>query len=172
MSWRGDEFEPGTSLPTVAGNFPKGERVSVSIAIGGTLSEDLVDELIRLVQAEHLSTEWGGRPFDPDQLPESAPLRLYAHEVLHGELGEIEDFCCSNGLPFVRWSGGAPGAFGPEIIVYTGDGPRQSFAADEDENIVLNGSDARELGSFEAISQHFADGEYEPPPFKVAPSNG
>ena len=145
-----------------------GDRVSVSIAIGGTLLDSFLDELVSLAQAERLSTEWGGEPFDRDQLPEDGPLHLYAHEVRNGELSDIEDFCCSNDLPFVRWSGGAAGAFGPEIVVWTGNGPRQGFTADEDENIVLNASKVRELGSYEAISAHLANGEYEPPPFRIS----
>ena len=145
-----------------------GDRVSVSIAIGGSISTTSLDELITLAQAQSLSTEWGGEPFDRDQLPDEGPLRLYAHEIPNGELDDVEDFCCSNGLPFVRSSGGASGAFGPEIVVWTGEGPRQSFTADEDENIVLNANEARELGSYEAISQHFADGQYEPPAFRIS----
>jgi len=149
-----------------------GDRVSVSIAIGGILPDSSLDELIGLAQAERLSTEWGGEPFDRDQLPEESPLRLYAHEVRNGELSDIEDFCCSNDLPFVRWSGGAAGAFGPEIVVWNGNGPRQAFTADEDENIVVNASKVRELGSYEAIAQYLANGEYAPPPFRVTPSTG
>ena len=145
-----------------------GDRASVSIAIGGALSDSSLDELISLAQAEFLSIEWGGAPFDRDQLPKDGPLCLYGHEIPNGELGDVEDFCCSNDLPFVRWSGGASGVFSPEIVLWTGEGPRQSFTADEDENIVLNANEARELGSYEAILQHFADGEYEPPPFRVS----
>lgn len=144
------------------------DLVPVSIAIGGKLPDGLLNELIGLAQAENLSTEWDGEPFDRDQLPENAPLCLYAHEIPNGDLGDVEDFCRSNDLPFVRWSGGSSGAFGPEIIVWTGNGPRRRFAADEDGNIVLNAHEARELGSYEAISQYFAEGNYEPPPFRIS----
>ena len=143
------------------------DRVSLSIAIGGLLAAALVDDFVDLLRSEDLSTEWGGDPFERDQFPADGPLRLYAHGVRNGEIPDVEDFCCANDLPFARWSGGAPGAFGPEIVVWTGDGPRRSFRADEDEHVVLGEEEARELGSFEAISGYFADGRYEPPTFQI-----
>lgn len=143
-----------------------GDRVSVSITIGGRLPAALVDDFVCLLQAERLSTEWGGELFDRDQFPQDEPLRLFAHEVRNGEIGEVEDFCCSNDLPFVRWSG-ASGSFDAELVIWTGEGERHSFTADDNQKIVLGADEARELGSFEAITAHFAEGDYEPPTFQV-----
>lgn len=145
-----------------------GVRVSVSITIGGSLADALIDDFVHVVQADSLSIEWDGEDFGSDQFPDDGPLRLYAHDVRNGEIANVEDFCCAQNLPFVRWSGGAPGAFGPEIVVWTGSGERIRFAADEEEHVVIDAVKADELGSFEAIAQHFADGCYQPPAFRIA----
>jgi hypothetical protein len=144
-----------------------GDRVSVSITIGGHLPATLVDDFVSLLQAERLSTEWGGEIFDRGQFPQDAPLTLFAHEVHNGEIADVEDFCCTNDLPFVRWSG-ASGSFDAEIVIWTGQGERHSFAADDNQKIVLGEDEARQLGSYEAITAHFAEGAYEPPAFSIA----
>lgn len=145
-----------------------GDRVSVSITIGGCLPATLVDDFVSVLQAERLSTEWDGELFNRDQFPQGEPLRLFAHEVRNGDLDEVQDFCCTNDLPFVRWSG-ASASFDAEIVVWTGHGPRHSFTADENQNIVIGADEARDLGSYEAITQHFADGAYQPPAFQIEP---
>ena len=143
-----------------------GDRVSASITIGGRLPVALVDDFVSLLKAERLSTEWGGELFDREQLPQDEPLRLFAQEVRNGEIADVEDFCCANVLPFVRWSG-ASGSFDAEIVVWTGEGERHSFTADDNENIVLGADEARDLGSYEAITAHFAEGAYQPPAFRI-----
>lgn len=145
-----------------------GDRVSVTITIGGILAAARTDDFVAVVQAARLTTEWDGEPFDNTQFPDDGPLRLYAQGVRNGEIPDVEDFCCANDLPFVRWSGGASGAFAPEIVIWTGQGERHSFGADEDGAIVMSADEARDLGSYEAISKHFQDGTYEPPAFQVA----
>lgn len=145
-----------------------GNRVSVSITIGGSLPAHLVDDFVTIIQSERLSIDWGGEPFDRTQFPEDGPLRLFAQEVSNGEIDEVEDFCCTHDLPFLRWSGGAPGSFGPEVVVWKGSGERLRFAADEEEHVVIDADEARELGTFEAIAEHFADGSYQPPAFTIA----
>ena len=143
-----------------------GDRVSVSITIGGRLPAALVDDFVFLLQAERLSTEWGGELFDHDQLPEDAPLRLFAQEVLNGEVVDVEDFCCANDLPYIRWSG-ASASFDAEVVVWTGQGERHSFTADDNLNVVLGADEARQLGSYEAIIEHFESGAYVPPAFSI-----
>lgn len=144
-----------------------GDRVSVSITIGGRLPAALIDDFVSLLQAERLSTEWGGEVFDRDQFPQDEPLRLFAHEVRNGEIGDVEDFCCTNDLPFVRWSGSSA-SFDAEIVIWTGQGDRHSFTANDNQNIVLSADEALELGSYEAITAHFTEGAYEPPAFAIA----
>src|SRR3546814_14515193 len=83
-------------------------------------SSDL--QLVDLITDEGLSTEWDGPAFDAAQFPDDAPLMLYAHEVAWGRLDGLKAFCLTQALPFVRWSGGYPGQFGPERAVFTGAG--------------------------------------------------
>lgn len=143
-----------------------GDRVSVSITIGGHLPAKLVDDFVSVLQVERLSTEWGGELFDHNQFPKDEPLRLFAQEVLNGEVVDVEDFCCANDLPYIRWSG-ASASFDAEVVVWTGQGERHSFTADDNQNVVLSADEARELGSYEAILEHFRNGAYEPPAFLV-----
>ena len=143
------------------------DRASVFITIGGTLAAALADDFVAVVQAARLYTDWDSEPFDYSQFPDDGPLQLYAQEVAGGEVPDVEDFCCTNDLPFVRRSGGAAGAFPPEVVIWTGRGERQSFTADDEGNIVIGADEARDLGSFDAISQHFTDGMFEPPAFRI-----
>ncbi len=143
------------------------DRVSVSIAIGGDLPASQRDKFVETIMCEGLSTEWDGPDSDASQLPSGEALRLYAHEVAWGRLDALEAFCIDQALPFVRWSGGCPGAFGPEIVVFTGSGALQSFAADEDECIVLGRATAEQLGSYEAILAHFDAADFAVPPLRV-----
>lgn len=143
------------------------DRVSVSISIGGDLAATLCDQLVDLIIGEGLSTDWDGPDFDAAQIPTDDALRLYAHEVAWGRLDDLEGFCRDHHLPFVRWSGGYPGQFGPEIAVFTGSGEVQLFAADEEEYVVICRTTAERLGGYDAILAHFAAAEFVPPPLRL-----
>ena len=121
------------------------DRVSVSIAIGGTLAADLRDTFIATIADHGLSIEWDGAAFDASQLPANDALRLYAHDVAWGQLDALEAFCVAQGLAFTRWSGSYPGQFGSEIAVFTGDGAVRLFAADEEETVVIGRATAERL---------------------------
>ena len=143
------------------------DRVSVSIAIGGDLPANLVDEFIETVESERLSTDWNGPAFDISQVPPDDALRLYAYEVASGELDQMESFCIEHGLAFSRWSGACIGAFGAEIITYDGQGPTRRFDANEDERAIIDVQEAAQLGSYEAILAHFAAAEIAIPPLTI-----
>lgn len=143
------------------------DRVSVSIAIGGDLSVSECDGLVDLIVDEGLSTEWDGPAFDASQLPCGDALRLYAHEVAWGRLDALEAFCTQQALPFVRWSGGYPGQFGPETAVFTGQGEVRLFAADEEEYVVIGRATAERLGSYDAILAHFDAADFAVPPLRL-----
>lgn len=143
------------------------DRVSVSIAIGGDLPSSERDKFVETIMWERLCTEWDGPEFDTSQLPSGEPLRLYAHEVAWGRLDDLEAFCINQALPFVRWSGGYPGQFGPETAVFTGHGEVRLFAADEEEYVVLGCATAEQLGSYEAILAYFDAADFTVPPLRV-----
>lgn len=117
--------------------------------------------------SEGLSVEWDGPPFDANQLPENAPLTLYAQEVAWGRLDSLEVWCGKQSLPFVRWSGGYSGQFGPERAVFAGTGEVRLFAADEEDFVVIGLATAEHLGSYAAILAYFAAGDFTVPPLRL-----
>lgn len=143
------------------------DRVSASIELGGTLSALTYSELCETIESEGLSTEWDGEPFEADHRTEGDSLRLYAHEVAWGKFEMLEAWCVTMGLPFVRWSGSYPSQFGAERVVFTGEGEPQSYAADEDDYVVIGRHTAEKLGSFEAIIAHFDAADFKVPPLVV-----
>ena len=143
------------------------DRVSASIIIGGTLDAAEFEELADLIASEDLAIEWDGEPFEPHHHVPGEPLRLFAHEVAGGSFGDLESWCLSHGLPFVRWCGGYPGQWGPERVVATGDGSAVSYAVTEDDEVVISRSKVEMLGSFEAVIAHFDAAEFTVPPLVV-----
>lgn len=143
------------------------DRVSTSITIGGTLPSTLVPEFIALIEQEGLSTEWDGDPFTVRDLPEGAALDLMVHEVAWGRFEALEAFCVKNALPFSRWSGAYPSQWGAERVVFFGGGDPVSYAADEDDYILIGRCTAERLGSFAAIVAHFDAADFAVPPLVI-----
>ncbi|MBB6125404.1 hypothetical protein [Sphingobium subterraneum] len=139
------------------------DRVSASITIGGTLSATLLPDLLAAIENEGLSTQWDGEPFAADQLVPNEPLALMAHEVAWGHFSELEVFCIEQGLPFARWSGAYHGQWGAQRVVFSGNGEPLSFAADEDDTILIDRSTAERLDSIEAIFAHFDAADFAIP---------
>lgn len=143
------------------------DRVSASITIGGALGAALLPDLLAAIANERLSTEWDGEPFAADQLACGEPLRLMAHEVAWGRFEELEAFCLTHGLPFVRWSGAYAGQLGAERTVFTGSGEPQSYAADEDDDILIGRCTVERLGTIEAVIAHFDAADFAVPPLVI-----
>lgn len=143
------------------------DRVSASIVIGGTLGAPAFAELAELIMGEGLAVEWDGDPFEPEHRVEGEPLRLFAHEVAGGRFEEIEEWCVSHHLPFMRWCGGYSGQWGPERVVATGDGTAAFFAVTEDDEVVISRSTIAALGSLGAVFAHFDAAEFVVPPLVV-----
>lgn len=144
------------------------DRVSASISIGGALASALLPDLIALIEDQGLSTEWDGEPVTPENLPHNAPLDLMAHEVAWGRFEELEAFCVTNALPFSRWSGGYSGQWGAERVVFSGSGDPASYAADEDDYILIGRCTVERLGSFAAVVAHFDAADLVVPPLVIA----
>lgn len=83
-------------------------RVSASIKLGGVLPRGRLAELLDVIAVEGLSTDWDGSPFSGVQIQADSPIELFAHEVAGGSFDELESFCLSHALPFVRWCDGYP----------------------------------------------------------------
>ncbi|MFA4952337.1 hypothetical protein [Brevundimonas sp.] len=143
------------------------DRVSASIVLGGTLTAPEYAELAEIIAEEGLSIEWDGEPFEPTHRTVGQPLSLYAHEVAWGQFEVLEVFCVERKWPFVRWSGAYPGQWGPERAVFTGEGQPASYAADEEDHILVDRGTIERLGLIEAILDHFDAADFTVPPLVI-----
>ena len=143
------------------------DRVYASIVLGGTISITAFDELAQLIEQEGLSTEWDGEPFQPGDVSPGDPLRLFAHEVAWGRFEALESWCVASGTPFTRWSGAYAGQWGGERVVFTGSGEPTSYAADENDYVLIDRDMAERLGSMEAIRAHFDAADFVVPPLAI-----
>lgn len=148
------------------------DRVSACITLGGTVPASTYAELADVIASEGLSTEWDGEPFEPHQRTTGEPLRLFAHEVAWGRFEELEAWCVEHRLPFARWSGAYGGQWGAERVVFTGEGEPVSYAADEDDCIMIDRDTAQRLGSMAAILAHFDAADAAVPPLVVGDQTG
>jgi hypothetical protein len=144
------------------------DRVSANITIGGPVTAKQWTALLELIAGEDLRTEWDGPAFTAATPLESGALHLFAHEVPWGRFEALEQYACNERIAYRRWSGGYPGSFGPEIIVFDdSDGPL-NYDADEDERIVLNPETIERLGSMRAIRTYLKPAAFEPPPLVIS----
>jgi hypothetical protein len=143
------------------------DRVSASIAIGGNISASGYAELAGMIAAEGLSVEWDGETFKPEDRTVGEPLTLYAHQVPWGRFEELESWCIENRLSFARWSGGFGSEWTAERVVFTGDGAPRSYIADENDRILVDRGTVEQLGSIEAILDHFDAADVVLPPLAV-----
>jgi hypothetical protein len=143
------------------------DRVSASIIIGGTVSASAFAELVEIIAAEGLAIEWDGEPFEPRHRSVGQPLSLYAHEVAGGCFDELEAWCSTQELPFVRWSGGYSGQWGPERVVHTGRTTPISYAVTDDDEVVISREVVDALGIYEAVIAHFEAADFVVPPLIV-----
>jgi hypothetical protein len=143
------------------------DRVSASIALGGDLPSSLLADLAAVIAGEGLSTEWDGEDFDLSQIPLDGPLELMAREVAWGSFDELESFCRDNGLAYARWSEACPGSWGANRSVFTGEGEPASYAADDDDRLVIERETIEKLGTFAAILAHFDAADFPIPPLRI-----
>ena len=144
------------------------DRVSASIVIGGRVTPAQFEQLCPLIAHNDLRFDWNGEPFAPDQVPAGEPLRLCAHETPWGMFDDLEQYCCNECIPYLRWSGSCPGSFGAERIVFDGKSGPLNFSVDEDDHLVLHAQTIAQLGSMRAIRRYIAEAEIEVAPFEIA----
>lgn len=143
------------------------DRVSASIVVGGMISAPDYAELSEIIANESLSIEWDGEAFEPEHRTIGEPLSLYAHEVPWGRFQTLEAWCVEKKLPFVRWSGAYAGQWGAERVVFTGEDEPISYAADEDDDVVIARGTVEKLGSLEAILAYFDAADAKLPPLVI-----
>ena len=80
----------------------------------------------------------------------------------------LESRCITHGLPFARWSGAYCGQCAKHAL-FTGEGGVQSYAADEDDYLLIGRCTVERLGSYEAVLAHFAAGDFAVPPLRLMP---
>ncbi len=144
------------------------DRVSATIALGGTVTRDQWTALLELIANEDLRTEWDGPAFTAATPLESGALNLYAHKVPWGRFEALEQYACDEWIAYRRWSGGCPGSFGPEIIVFDGRGGPLNYDADEDERVAVYPETIEQLGSMRAIRAYLKPAAFMPPPLVIA----
>ena len=90
-----------------------------------------------------------------------------ANEVAWGRFDALEAFCVRHCLIFTRWSGGFPGAFGAERVVFDGLGRVTCFAATDDDVVMISRETIDLLGSMDAIRHHLDRADLTVPPLRV-----
>lgn len=143
------------------------DRVSASITIGGAVSCDQYQALCALIQDEARSTQWDGDLFTSDARVEGESLSLYAHEVSWGSFNALEQYCCTNSIPYHRWSGACPGSFGAERIFFDGTTGPFNYDADEDDRVVLTAETIEKLGSMRAIRAYLKPAAFVVPHLQI-----
>ena len=140
------------------------DRVSASITIGGSVTVTIYATLCAVILDEGVSIDWDGTPFVPEEAPPGEPLKLYALEAAWGRFEELENYCVRAKLPFVRWSGGCCGSFGPERAVFTGGGDIRLFVVDEADTVLVSRETVERLGSIAELRAHFDAADLAVPP--------
>lgn len=142
------------------------DRVSVTIRIGGGLSRIKLADLVAIIESYAL-TDWLGEYFHLDRITGLEPLELGANEVAWGRLGDLEDFCVANGLPFQRWCGSYPGGWEAERLVFDGLTELRSYTVTDNDIVVVTEPEVRSLGTFGAIGAYLQSASLELPPLTI-----
>lgn len=80
---------------------------------------------------------------------------------------DLEQYCCDQRIPYVRWSGACPGSFGAERIVFDGKTGPLNYSVDDDDHIVLHEQTIDQLGSIRAIRAYLKPAAFEVPPLAI-----
>lgn len=143
------------------------DRVSVSITIGGSLAAALRDQFVALNADHGLAPDWDGYGFDVSQLPEDGPLIVCAHEVPWGMLPSLEGFCVEHRLPFVLQYDAYTGQWNAGRTVFRCYGEPESYACDEEGNMLVDRGTVVRLASIAAILALFDAADFVVPPLRL-----
>lgn len=143
------------------------ECVYASITIGGSVSAAQFDELCTLIAAENLYDSTDDTPFRRDKCPAGEPLRLHHYSINYGVFEDLEQFCCTQHIPYIRWCGAQTGVFAAERIVFDGVTGPLNFTTDDEDHLVLDVQTITQLGSMRAIRAYLKPADFEVPPLIV-----
>lgn len=88
------------------------ERYGACIRIGGEIRHRRLVKLLKAIQLESVSHEWGEPPFEPKRAEELATavrgdhLFMCDDQASSGEFAELESACRRLGLAYTRWCDG------------------------------------------------------------------
>jgi hypothetical protein len=105
--------------------------------------------------------------FGSASIAEGRSLELYGTELNGGQITDVDEFCIAHDLTFYRWSGGCPGAFLPEIVIYDGTGLLRDYTASEDEVVLFAPSEIQAFMRLRDLKRAIADAEIMIPPFEL-----
>lgn len=146
-----------------------GDRVWVKLMIGGEIAAEDLQELVEACEVE------GGRDYysDTEITVESVTAAVARGETFdvaiqeanYAEAEAIEDFCRERKLPYLKeWEAG--GGFGPGIVVFDGASDPVEYSAISGD-AVMNETQARSLGTFEAVMAWFSAANWSPPALTI-----
>ncbi|RVT92990.1 hypothetical protein [Sphingomonas crocodyli] len=143
-------------------------RAAATIILGGTLSEAAYRTLVDVIVGEGLSTHWCGPLFDAHHRTVGQPLFLCDHDVPGAQFEELERWCITHNIPFVRWSSACAGGWEAGRVVFDpAVGQPRSYAADKDNRVLIDLQTVTRLGSYTAILDHFRRANFIVPPLIV-----
>lgn len=143
------------------------DRACASMIIGGRIHSMLVPLLIKAIAEDHGRADWEGESVDEAMIVNGQTLEIHAYELIGGMFEVVESFCRQNHLPYVRSSASCNGVFGPERVIYTGEGQPAHFELTESDEVVITRNDLLTLGSIDAAEAWFAAADFAPPPFSI-----
>jgi len=146
------------------------DRVDATILIGGTVPADRIEDLLDVIQAERLGSDWEERFGCRGALRRwldaaEGPVLLYGREVAAGEFEELQALCVEIGLTYVLTYDGYGAEWAParriwrpgdagdgETCSLSGDGGRACVTADD-----LRHQAFADLDALEAYLKGFDD---------------
>lgn len=144
-----------------------GDRTSASISIGGLLSHALTPDLIHAIRADGGRADWEGSFLKSGDIVTGQVIEAHAFDLNGGIFDITEDFCVSNGIPFVRTSGSCSGVYGPEKVVHTGNGVLRHFELNENGSVIFSFCEIQSLGTIDAIRKRAEFANFLPPPISM-----
>lgn len=87
------------------------------------------------------------------------------YELNGGLTDDVDAFCIEHGLVFHRWSGGCPGAFNPEIVVFDGSGLLRDYSANEDGDLLFSPQEIAKFTRMRDLKRAIALAQIIVPPF-------